>query len=89
MVEVELYIKRGCSFCFAAKNILLQLNIPFIEFVLDEEPNRLQEMISRSGRMTVPQIFINGRSIGGFTELGALQKTGELAELLAGSDEES
>ena len=89
MQKVEMYIKRSCGYCFAAKNLLLQNNIPYLEIALDDEPHRMQEMIDRSGRMTVPQVFINGQSIGGFMELNALQQNGELAAVLAAGDEES
>ena len=89
MLKVEIYIKRSCGFCFAAKNLLIQNNIPYQEIALDDEPHRLQEMIDRSGRLTVPQVFVNGRSIGGFIELNELQQNGELADLIVAADEES
>jgi len=89
MLKVEMYIKRSCGYCFAAKNLMLQNNIPFIEYAVEDDPQRMQEMIDRSGRMTVPQVFINNRSIGGFVELNAMQQSGELAGLRAAADEES
>ncbi len=51
---------------------------------MDENPVKREEMMTRSGRRTVPQIFINGQSIGGFDDLSALNASGELDNLLKG-----
>ena len=55
----------------------------FLEINVEQNPQRRQEMATLSKRKTVPQIFIGGRSIGGYTELNALEMAGELESLLA------
>jgi len=62
--------------------LLKAKGIPFQEIDVTREPALRQEVVQRSGRRTVPQIFIGDESIGGFTELRALEQSGELDEKL-------
>jgi len=82
--RVEIYVKTFCGFCFRAKRLLDSKGIEYQEHeVVFGGPERA-EMIERSGgRTTVPQIFVDGRHIGGCDELMALESEGKLDALLA------
>jgi len=85
MSKVEIYTKFTCGFCFRAKSLLENKNVSFQETDITMDGAKKEEMIQRSGgRMTVPQIFIDGRHIGGSDDLAALDRSGELDALLAG-----
>jgi glutaredoxin 3 len=79
--QVMIYTTDYCPYCTRAKNLLKNLNIPFEEKLLTtrEEINELKQ---RTKMMTVPQIFIKGKLIGGYTELSALYDDGELEKLM-------
>jgi glutaredoxin 3 len=64
--------------------LLTKKSVEFEDIVISDDPLRQQEMQERSGRTSVPQIFIGDTLVGGFDELCALDKSGELEELLAG-----
>lgn len=84
MPEVEIYTKFTCGFCVRAKKLLEMKKIPFEEYSVDFGGARKAEMVERTGgRTTVPQIFVNGRYVGGCDELMALEYEGKLDELLA------
>ncbi|MBE9547779.1 MAG: glutaredoxin 3 [Proteobacteria bacterium] len=82
MAEIEMYTKGFCGYCFAAKRLLKKKSLPFTEVPIDRDPGLREEMIQRSGRFTVPQIFINGQPIGGYTEISSLEQSGQLDILL-------
>lgn len=83
MATVEIYTKAFCSYCVRAKHLLESKRIDFAEYAIDTEPGRRLEMIQRAnGRTTVPQIFIDGRHIGGCSDLMALERDGKLNALL-------
>ena len=84
MARVEIYTKTFCGYCFRAKRLLDSKGIEYKEHEVIYGGPEKQEMIERSGgRTTVPQIFINGRHIGGWDELFELEAQGKLDELLA------
>lgn len=83
MARVTLYATAWCPFCVRAKQLLASKGARMHEIDLDREPARRAEMMERSGRRTVPQIWIGGRHVGGCDELFALQRAGELDGLLA------
>jgi glutaredoxin 3 len=83
MTQVTIYTRRFCGYCTAAKRLLSDRGIPFEEIDATGDPDKRNEMISRSGRFTFPQIFIGERHVGGFIDLHALQTSGELDGLLA------
>ena len=86
MAEIEIYTSPFCPFCWRAKRLLKDKGAPFTEIDVLLSPGRRAEMTERAGgRTTVPQIFIDGRGIGGSDELAALDAQGELDALLAGS----
>jgi glutaredoxin 3 len=88
MPKVEIYTTAACGFCVAAKNLLVHRGFRYQEIRVDTDPARRQEMLMRSNqRRTVPQIFIDGRHVGGYDDLVALDRGGGLQPLLAGGGE--
>lgn len=86
MAKVEIYTSPLCPYCWRAKRLLGAKGVTFEEIDLWAEPARRPEMIERAGgRTTVPQIFIDGRPVGGSDDLYELERRGELDRLLAGS----
>jgi glutaredoxin 3 len=83
MTEITVYTTNWCAYCERAKRLLQARDLPYSEVNLDDDPAFRQHLLEISGRMTVPQIFIAGKPIGGFDELRALDRSGELAELTA------
>ncbi|MGO9607465.1 MAG: glutaredoxin 3 [Candidatus Binataceae bacterium] len=84
MAKVEVYTTNYCPFCTRAKNLLKKKGVAFTEIdVTDDDALRAKMVEMSGGRRTVPEIFINGRIIGGYDELSALDTRGELDPLLA------
>jgi glutaredoxin 3 len=82
--RVIVYSQPFCGYCSAAKRLLKQKGATFTEIDVMVDPGGRTEMLERSGgRSTVPQIFIDGRHVGGYDDLSALDKAGELDRLLA------
>ncbi|WP_431358204.1 glutaredoxin 3 [Sphingomonas brevis] len=82
--KVEIYTKLTCGFCYRAKKLLDMKKVPYEEYSVDFGGAKKTEMIQRAGgRLTVPQLFINGRHVGGCDELMELEYQGKLDELLA------
>jgi glutaredoxin 3 len=83
VADVEIYTGYLCGYCFAAKRLLRRKGIPYREINVSLRPTRRAEMMDRaSGGYTVPQIFIDGRHIGGCDDLMALNAEGKLDPLL-------
>jgi glutaredoxin 3 len=82
MPKVEVYTKTHCPYCVRAKALLDSKGVKYIEIPLDDDLLRMQEMQQRSGRRTVPQIFIDDQHIGGCDDLYAADKAGKLNPLL-------
>ena len=83
MVKVEIYTKPGCPYCFRAMHILKSKGVEYTEYDIIADPAKEEEMLERSnGMRTIPEIFINGKHIGGFDNLHALESEGKLDELL-------
>ena len=86
MVKIEIYTKTFCGFCVRALHLLESKGVEFQEYVIDGGGPKREEMIQRAnGRSTVPQIFIDGRHIGGCNDLYALEHDGKLNTLLGAS----
>lgn len=84
MADVEIYSSPVCGYCFRAKRLLDSKGVAYDEIDVMANPGRRPEMIARAGGgASVPQIFIDGRHIGGSDELMALESAGELDPLLA------
>lgn len=79
---VELYSTAFCGYCTLAKQLLERKAIPFTEIRVDLDLEKRLDMLSRSGRRSVPQIFIDGHWIGGNEELHRLDAAGELDRLM-------
>ena len=83
MKNVEIYTGPLCAFCDWTKTLLKKKGIAFKEINIGDDPNKVTEMVKKSnGMKTVPQIFIDGKHIGGNHELQALEKEGKLNSLL-------
>jgi glutaredoxin 3 len=83
--RIVVYSTPFCGYCGAAKRLLANKGAEFTEIDVMFDAARKQEMIEKSGgRRTVPQIFIDGRHVGGFDDLSALDSSGELDGLLTG-----
>jgi glutaredoxin 3 len=83
MALVQVYSTRWCGYCVRAKALLEQLGIPYEDVMLDDDPHFRTTLHDRTGGWTVPQILVDGRPIGGYSELWQLAKSGGLDELLA------
>ena len=87
MVSVEMYTTAICPYCVAAKNLLKQKGFDYSEIRVDIDPQRREEMLTRTGgRRSVPQIFVNGTHVGGFDDLVAADRSGKLAEIAASAE---
>ena len=85
MTPIMMYSTAICPFCVQAERLLRAKGVAEIAKVrVDLEPARRQEMMEKTGRRTVPQIYIGDRHVGGYDDLVALDRAGELAPLLAG-----
>ena len=84
MAHVVMYSTTVCPYCVAAERLLKKRGVEQIEKILiDREPGKREEMMTRTNRRTVPQIYIDERHIGGFDDLSALDREGGLVPLLA------
>ena len=84
MAKIEIYTKAFCPYCTRAKRLLESKGVGFEEFDITMGGERRTEMLQRAnGRTTVPQVFIDGRHIGGSDDLAALDRQGGLDPLLA------
>lgn len=84
MRDVVIYTTATCPYCRRAEHFLSTKGIPFTQIdVTDDDEARAALVEKAEGRKTVPQIFIGGKAIGGYTDMVALDARGELATLLA------
>ena len=83
MAKVEIYTQDWCGFCARAKGLLSRKGVDFTEIDAPNGSSEREESNRRSGRSTVPQIFIDGTHIGGCDDLMALESSGKLDTLLA------
>ncbi|GJM06769.1 MAG: glutaredoxin 3 [marine bacterium B5-7] len=82
MAKVIVYSKPSCPYCVRAEQLLQHKGVAFEKVRVDLDAEALKFMMEKSGRRTVPQIFINDEPIGGFDDLYALDKSGKLDGLL-------
>ena len=83
MAAVRMYSTGMCPYCTMAERLLAAKGVTVIEKVrIDLEPARRAEMMERTGRRTVPQIFVGSRHIGGYDELRSLDLSGQLDSML-------
>jgi len=84
-MQIKIYTKAYCSYCYAAKNLLTKRGLAFEEIGLIGNLPAEQEMRELTGRTTVPQILINGTPVGGYTDLVELDRAGKLKAPAAAS----
>jgi glutaredoxin 3 len=90
MANTEIYYTNWCPYCHQAKALLDRKGVDYTGIDLTHAgAEEIQAMRERSGRTSVPQIFIDDRHIGGFDDLAALERAGELDSLLSGEIKES
>jgi glutaredoxin 3 len=90
MAKVEIYTTPYCPYCVAAKRLLSDKDVTFIEIDVARDPGQRSVMVDRAhGRTTVPQIFIGSTHVGGCDELYELDQAGGLDPLLAGEGVEA
>jgi glutaredoxin 3 len=83
VAKVLMYLTAACPFCHSAERLLADKGVPDVEKIrVDLQPARRAEMTQKSGRRTVPQIWIGGRHVGGCDDLYALEREGKLDPLL-------
>lgn len=83
MAKVEIYSTMWCGYCARARALLQRKGVAFEDIDVDADSSKRDEMVKRAGgRSTVPQIFIDGRHVGGSDELAALERAGKLDALL-------
>jgi glutaredoxin 3 len=82
-MNIDLYSSRWCGFCMRAKMLLDSKGVEYNEIDVDQDSALRAQMMQRSGRRTVPQIFIDEVHVGGCDDLYALERSGQLDELLA------
>ncbi|MCX5494292.1 glutaredoxin 3 [Kaistia dalseonensis] len=84
MAEVTIYTRQGCGYCVAAKRLLDNKGVAYVEHDATGNPDLRQEMITRAGgRSTFPQVFVGSTHVGGCDDLHALERQGGLDPLLA------
>jgi glutaredoxin 3 len=82
MIQVEIYTTRSCAYCLAAKRLLSRKGVEFTEIDVGGDAKGRSDMVARAnGRMTVPQIFIGPTHVGGYDDLHALDRAGQLEAL--------
>lgn len=83
MAKVLMYSTGVCPFCLMAERLLRAKGVDIEKVRVDLEPERRQEMMTRTGRRTVPQIYVGERHVGGYDDLAALDRAGGLDPLLS------
>jgi glutaredoxin 3 len=83
MARIQMYTTAWCGYCTRAKSLLEERGLDYDEIHLDGDPAFRAKLLELSGRWTVPQIFIDGRPIGGYSELCRLDRDGRLESLAA------
>jgi len=82
MARVEIYTTPSCPYCVRAKRLLQERGIAYEEFDVADDVELREHVMGRSGRRTVPQIFIGANHVGGYDDLAALERAGRLDSLL-------
>ena len=82
MIKVQIYTTSRCPYCIRAKYLLDSKGVVYEEIALDDDPDKKLEAMKRLNWRTVPIILINGKLIGGYDQLAALERAKELDDLL-------
>lgn len=89
MADVKIYTRQWCGYCSAAERLLRGKGVAFENIDCTGDNAKRAWLAEVTGRSTVPQIFIDGKAIGGYDDMKALDRTGELDKLLAGAPSSS
>ena len=81
--DVTVYTLSGCGFCVRAKLLLDEKAVPYNEINVTQDPDAADEVRSRTGHWTFPQVFVGTEFVGGFTELATLEHSGRLDDMLS------
>ncbi len=84
MPKVQVYTKQQCAYCVRAKVLLQKKGVAFEEIDVEHDDAKRAWLVEASGQRTVPQVFVDGRPLGGFSDLDALDRQGELDPILRG-----
>jgi glutaredoxin 3 len=84
MARIRLYTKSRCPFCVRAKALLGKKGVAYEEIDAEGDASLRGWLVEKTGQMTLPQIFVDERSLGGFTDIDALDHQGELDAILRG-----
>ncbi len=84
MARVQVYTKQNCPYCVRAKALLTRKKVAFEEIDVEDDDAKRAWLVEASGQRTVPQIFVDGRSLGGFMDIDALDRQGKLDPILRG-----
>jgi glutaredoxin 3 len=79
------YTKRNCPYCVRAKALLARKSVPYAEISVEGNDELRTWLVERSGQMTVPQVFVGERPLGGFSDIDALDREGQLDPILRGA----
>jgi glutaredoxin 3 len=85
MADVVIYRTPMCSYCFRVRHLLESKGVPFKEVDVSDDPRKRRWLFDVTKKRTVPQVFINGKPVGGFDDLARLERSGDLDRLLAES----
>lgn len=81
-MNVKLYTKKNCAYCVRAKALLTKKKVAFEEIDVESDDALRTWLVEKSGQRTMPQIFVGDRSLGGFTDIEALDQRGQLDAIL-------
>jgi glutaredoxin 3 len=82
--KVTVYTKRTCAYCIRAKRLLEKKGIPYEEIDVEDQDDLRAWLREKTGQMTVPQVFAGEQSLGGFSDIDALDRAGKLDPILRG-----
>jgi len=88
MPEVTVYTTGFCGYCTQVMTLLTRRGIPFTEVSVEDHPGLQGQLLARSGRRTLPQVYVGERYIGGATEVAALDRSGELLGIIQARNED-
>ncbi len=82
MAKIDVYTTRSCQYCVAAKKLLDEKGVDYEEHDVETDDAKRKWLVAASGRRTVPQIFADGKPLGGFSDIAALDRAGKLDAIL-------
>jgi glutaredoxin 3 len=84
MPKVTIYTKESCPYCVRAKRLLERKGVAYEEIRVEDDDALRSWLVEATGQRTVPQVFVDGRSLGGFSDVDALDREGKLDPILRG-----